>query len=247
LNPDPGATFGPGAALRLEPSTEGQVPRTALPVRQGIPLHLEAHLERLRAGAAALGSGVPWLAGAGLELAQWLGGLDVPEAALRLELSLDRQLLEARLEPLPRAPSPFRLAPMPHPMGDLRSQPLARHKGLSGPWRPEALAGARQRGAEDALLLWPDGTLAETAIATVALEREGVLTLPPPPGRVASVAERLNLPAWAEAWGWTLRLGPIHLGDCEGGQLWCLNALRGLWPATLLRECPTKPPRGRLL
>jgi branched-subunit amino acid aminotransferase/4-amino-4-deoxychorismate lyase len=234
LNPGPGATFGPGAALRLEPSTEGLIPRTALPVRQGLPLHLEAHLERLRAGAAALGSGVPWLAGAGLELSQWLGGQDLPEAALRLELSLDRQRLEARLEPLPRASSPFRLAPMPHPMGDLRPQPLARHKGLSGPWRPEALAGARQRGAEDALLLWPDGTLAETAIATVALEREGTLILPPPQGRVASVAERLDLPAWAEARGWTLHLGPIALGDCEGGQLWCLNALRGLWPATLL-------------
>jgi branched-subunit amino acid aminotransferase/4-amino-4-deoxychorismate lyase len=236
LNPDSGVSFfGPGAALRLEPSADGQqVPRTALPVRQGLPLHLEAHLERLRAGAAALGSGVPWLAEAGLELAQWLGGLGLPEAALRLELDLDRHRLEARLEPLPRAPSPFRLAPMPHPMGDLRPQPLARHKGLSGPWRPEALAGARQRGAEDALLLWPDGTLAESTIATVALERQGALILPPPPGRVASVAERLDLPAWAEARGWALHISPIALGDCEGGQLWCLNALRGLWPATLL-------------
>lgn len=233
MNPD-SAAFGPGAALRLEPSTEGLVPRTALPIRQGLPLHLEAHLERLRAGAAALGSGAPWLAEAGLELSQWLAGLDVPEAALRLELDVDRERLEARLEPLPRAPSPFNLAPMPHPMGDLRPQPLARHKGLSGPWRPQALARARQRGAEDALLLWPDGTLAETVIATVALERQGALILPPPQGRVASVAERLDLPAWAEARGWTLCLAPIALGDCEGGQLWCLNALRGLWPATLL-------------
>ncbi len=123
---------------------------------------------------------------------------------------------------------------MPHPMGDLRPDPLARHKGLSGPWRPQVLSEAWRQGAEDALLLWPDGTLAESAIATVALERDEFLILPPAEGRVASVAERMDLPRWAEERGWRMQHAPIVLADCARGQLWCLNALRGLWPATLL-------------
>ena len=120
-------------------------------------------------------------------------------------------------------------------MGDLRPDPLAPHKGLSGPWRPQALSEAWRRGAEDALLLWPDGTLAESAIATVALERDGWLHPAPRP--------KAAWPVWQSAWtfppgrkerGWTLHRAPIALEDCAGGQLWCLNALRGLWPATLL-------------
>lgn len=195
---------------------------------------MEAHLERLHAGASALGRHPSWLVEAAEELRYWLGRHAAPEAALRLELHLDLQLLDARLEPLPHSATPYRLAPLPHPMGDLRPDPLALHKGLSGPWRPQALSEAWRRGAEDVLLLWPDGTLAESAIATVALERDGWLLLPPAEGRVASVAERLDLPAWAEGRGWTLHRTPIALEDCAGGQLWCVNALRGLWPAALL-------------
>jgi len=168
------------------------------------------------------------------ELGYWLKRHSAPEAALRLELHLDLKLLDARLEPLPLAASPYRLAPMPHPMGDLRTDPLAPHKGLSGPWRPHVLSEAWRRGAEDALLLWPDGTLAESAIATVALEVDGQLILPPAEGRVASVTERLDLPAWAEAREWTLSHAVLPLEICAEGRLWCLNALRGLWPAVIL-------------
>jgi branched-subunit amino acid aminotransferase/4-amino-4-deoxychorismate lyase len=173
---------------------------------------------------------VPWLTGAVMELGSWLE--PVSEGALRLALHLELRFLAARLEVLPSTPDSYRLAPLPHPMGDLRSNPLAPHKGLSGPWRTPAMAEARRRGAEDALLLWPDGTLAETAIATVALERGGALMLPPAPGRVASVAERLDLPAWAEARGLALETQDIPLGT--EGRLWCLNALRGIWPAVLV-------------
>ncbi len=228
------ATFGPGATLPAVDPQIGAIPRTALPVHQGAPRHLEAHLDRLHAGASALGRNPSWLTEAAEELRHWLRRHAAPEAALRLELHLDLKLMDARLEPLPHASAPYRLAPLPHPMGDLRQDPLARHKGLSGPWRPQVLSEAWHRGAEDALLLWPDGTLAESAIATLAVERDGWLFLPPAEGRVASVAERLDLPAWAEERGWTLRCAAIALEDCTGGQLWCLNALRGLWPATLL-------------
>ncbi|WP_243301228.1 aminotransferase class IV [Geothrix oryzisoli] len=234
MSPALRAAFGPGATCHGVEPQNLPFPRTALPIRHGAPLHLEAHLERLHAGAKALGSTPSWLAEAAEELGHWLKRHAAPEAALRLELRLDLKLMEARLEPLPQASIPYRLAPLPHPMGDLRPNPLAPHKGLSGPWRPQVLAEVWQHGAEDALLLWPDGTLAETAIATVALEREGILTLPPAAGRVASVAERLDLPLWAEARGWTVHHASIPREDCSGGQIWCMNALRGLWPAVLL-------------
>lgn len=234
MSPALRAAFGPGATLPAVATQIGGVPRTALPVRQGVPRHLEAHLERLRSAAHALDRDASWLGEAGLDLEQWLERHAAPEAALRLELHLDLKLLDARLEPLPQTPSPYRLAPLAHPMGGLRASPLAPHKGLSGPWRPQALSEAWRLGAEDALLLWPDGSLAETTIATVALELEGRLVLPPTEGRVASVTERLELPAWARERQWTLHHGPITLGDCAKGRLWCLNALRGLWPATLL-------------
>lgn len=238
MRPDAGrpadAVFGPGGSAWPpgHPPPAGEGPRTALPIHRGVPRHLEAHLARLRAGAEALGQEVPWLAGATVELGSWLALEPISESALRLVLHLELRLLAARLEALPSTPDPYRLAPLPHPMGDLRSNPLAPHKGLSGPWRPPAMAEAHHRGAEDALLLWPDGTLAETAIAAVALERGGTLILPPAPGRVASVAERLDLPAWAEARGLALETRDIPLGI--EGRLWCLNALRGIWPASLL-------------
>lgn len=225
--------FGPGATgNRLGFPPPGEGPRTALALRGGVPDHLAEHLHRLRAGAEALGQDILWLAEAGEALRAWLDGAG--EAALRLALHLDLQVLSARLEPLPLAPSPCRLAPLPHPMGDLRPSPLARHKGLSGPWRSVAMASARERGAEDALLFWPDGTLAETPIAAVALERDGILTLPPPEGRVDSLTERLDLPGWAAERGWRLASAPLTLAACGEGRLWCMNALRGLWPAALL-------------
>jgi branched-subunit amino acid aminotransferase/4-amino-4-deoxychorismate lyase len=233
LSPSLRAAFGPGATLPAVEPPAGATPRTALPVRLGVPRHLPAHLDRLQAGAAALGRPTAWLDEAAEELTYWLKRHPAQEAALRLELHLDLRLLDARLEPLPVASSPYRLAPMPHPMGNLRADPLAPHKGLSGPWRHQALSEAWRRGAEDALLLWPDGTLAESAIATVALERDGRLILPPAGGRVASVTERLDLAAWAGERGWALDQAPIPLEACEGGRLWCLNALRGLWPAAI--------------
>lgn len=119
----------------------------------------------------------------------------------------------------------------PHPLGGPGGHPLAAHKGLTGAWGQEALSRARAAGADDALLVWPDGTLAETGLAGIALEVEGELWLPPPEGRVASLAERLDLPGWAGSR--PLRVRPFREEDLARGRLWCLNALRGIWPGGL--------------
>ena len=231
----PEQRFGPGGnALWADLSPDGR-PRTALPVHQGQPRHLVHHLARLRSGAELLGHPTPWLESIQEDIFRWLEqSLSGEDAALRLVLHPEHAFVLARLEPLPRPPSPCRLIPLPHPMKEGRSDPRAPHKGLLGPWGSAVLKEAHQHGGDDALLLWPDGTLAETAIAAVGLELGGTFLLPPSEGRVASLAERLDLPEWATQRGLRIDVAPISLTQVPNGRLWCLNALRGIWPAVLV-------------
>jgi branched-subunit amino acid aminotransferase/4-amino-4-deoxychorismate lyase len=232
-------TFGPAAGLPQPESAQTPRPRTALAVGRGEAKHLEAHLARLEAGATALGESAPWLLDLVSPLREWVSETASGEdAALRLRLVSGAGQLEARLETLPTVPSPYRVVPMPHPLQGRRSAPAVIHKGLSGPWSGEVLAAARRQNAEDALLLWSDGTLAETAIAAVALDVDGILWLPPAEGRVASLAERLDLPAWAEARSLRLKTSDIPLEWVARGQLWCLNAVRGIWPTEVVGMVP---------
>ncbi len=228
--------FGPGQDRPFD--ADGLIPmalpRTALPIHAGRPRHLEAHLTRLLAGATALGMEVPWLTGIHTELVAWLA-MQVPrtDAALRLVLYPGAARLSARLEPLLTVPRPYRLKALPHPLQVRRQEAAIVHKGLAGPWSQSVLSAARAAGVEDALLLWDDGTLAETAIAAVALEIGQSLIIPPPQGRVASLAERLELPDWARSRGLRIEVASLPLPAVHEGRLWCLNALRGIWPAVL--------------
>jgi len=244
--------FGPGAEGHRPDLAQDRLPRTALVVQLGQPRQLEAHLLRLQASAAMLGHPASWVAGLQRELCLWLqttwpGG----NAALRLVLQPAQGFCFARLEDLPVPPSPCHLVPMPHPLKEGRSDPAAPHKGLSGSWPATAMREAQRLGGDDALLLWPDGTLAETAIAAVGLERGDRFLLPPPEGRVASLAERLDLPAWAVARRLRISTAPISFEEAMEGRLWCMNALRGIWPATLRGSLPpgsaSARKRGRLL
>jgi branched-subunit amino acid aminotransferase/4-amino-4-deoxychorismate lyase len=225
--------FGPKEDSPEAPRLDEPWPRTALRIEAEGPRHLEAHMNRLRQGASCLGWEPSWLASSVQDLSLWIGA-QAPQGEQALRLLLEPQRLVATLEPLPRAPSPCRLVPLAHPMEARRWDPASRHKGLCGPWSRAVLATASALGGDDALLTWSDGTLAETAIAALALEVGGVLCLPPPEGRVASLAEALDLPRWAAARGLELCWQPIPVGRVPVGRLWCMNTLRGIWPATLL-------------
>lgn len=219
--------FGPGPGPDYDPAIPA--PRSAARVEQGRIRHLEAHLARLRAGAMAQEQDQPWIEGLAVELATWVetatrDGME----ALRLRLLGAR--VWALLEPIPAVPQPYRLKLMPHPLE--HPLPLAPHKGLLGLWNTAPLREAQVEGAEDALLHWPNGALVETAIASIALEVEGELWLPPMEGRVASLAERLDLPDWAGTR--SIRTQAFRVKDLNRGQLWCFNAVRGIWPAVLV-------------
>lgn len=140
-----------------------------------------------------------------------------------------------RLEAVPAAFSMCRLLSMAHPLGDIRGEATAALKGLLGPWDIQARQHALARLADDALLLWPDGTIAETAIAAIGLEVEGRLRMPPKEGRVSSITEEQELPLWARSRGLDIRYGPIGLDEVSGGRLWCMNAVRGLWQAEVVQ------------
>lgn len=221
--------FGPGPGSRYDPGAA--VPRTAARVERSRIRHLPAHLERLGVSAAATGLATPWLSSQAVAIEDWVAGMsNAPLEALRLHLLGDQ--VWALLEPLPETPSPYHLKLAPHPLETAMGHPLAPHKGLMGTWNAGPLNRAKAAGAEDALLFWPDGTLVETAIASIALEVDGSLWVPPLAGRVASLAERLDLPEWAGSRD--IRMKAFQAADLRRGRLWCFNAVRGVWPGTAL-------------
>ncbi len=224
--------FGPGASTLLGwESPLDVLPRTSLRIENGRGEHWDSHLTRLRMGARCLGWNVSWLSGMEPAINAWVSTAAL--AACRLQLFPES--ISVRLEAMADHNPPFRLQAMPHPLGDLRGDARAILKGLLGPWDILARNRAHQRLAEDALLLWPDGTIAETTIAAIGLELDGKLLMPPPEGRVSSIAEAFDLPFWARSRGLVVEPRPIRLNEVPGGQLWCMNAVRGLWQAEVVQ------------
>lgn len=221
--------FGPGPGPGYDPLAA--TPRTAARLEYGRIQHLGAHLERLMTSAAALGNAVSWLPAEAHAIASWVADV-APQPLGTLRMRLHGDQVWALLEPPAPMPSPYLLKPLPHPLQAPDRHPLAPHKGLLGIWNTAPLNEAKAAEAHDALLFWPEGPLVETAIASIALERDGVILLPPREGRVASLAERLDLPGWAGPR--QIRIEAFGLADVAQGQLWCFNAVRGIWPGTLL-------------
>lgn len=124
---------------------------------------------------------------------------------------------------------------MAHPLGDIRDNEKAAHKGLLGTWDIQMRNLALERRADDVLLLWPDGSIAETTFAAVGLQIQNRLLLPPPEGRVSSITEAVELPLWAMAHGLAIQQRPLALDEVSTGQLWCMNAVRGLWQAEVVQ------------
>lgn len=224
--------FGPGASCLLgwDPPRHS-LPRTALRIVDGQGLYWNSHMTRLQMGAIGLGWDVAWLNGKEPEIAAWI--LTAGMAACRLQLFPDA--ISVRLEAIPDPFVSCRLLAMPHPMGDIRGDAKAALKGILGTWDIQARNQAHEKPADDALLLWPDGTLAETSIAAIGLQLNDKLLLPPLEGRVSSITEAFELPLWAISKGLSVQRRPIRLDEVSGGQLWCMNALRGLWQAEVVQ------------
>ena len=224
--------FGPGASrLSAWVPPRKALPRTALRLVNGQGRHWTSHMARLRLGAAELGWGIAWLSESEPEITSWFSTTGM--AICRMQLFPDA--LSVQLE---RVPDPFsycRLLAQVHPLGDIRGSVNATLKGLLGDWDIRARDQAHESLADDVLLLWPDLTLAETTIAAIGLEVADKLLLPPVEGRVASITEAFELPGWAQSRRLIVQYRPIRLEEVSGGQLWCMNALRGLWQAGVVQ------------
>ena len=154
----------------------------------GALVGLVAHLDRMTAGCGVLGLPPPDRASAERLMVEALAGIDAPRAAVRLTLTagsggrgLDRP---AGLEPRLLASA----AASPRPAGPARlitssvrrneGSPAARMKTLSYLDSVLARAQARERGADEALMLNSRGEAACAAAANVFWVRDGRLYTP---------------------------------------------------------------------
>ena len=189
----------------------------------GIAL-LELHLERARASAAALGFSFDRHA-----IRNAIQALCFEQdRAARVRLLCSRSGAYAlEIGEPPAAPAePVRCAVLALPVdaGDWRLH----HKTTDRAFYEAARRAARAAGADEALLLHPDGVLTEGSFTSLFALRDGVLLTPPAArGLLPGVLRRSLLDSGRA------READLTLDDLAGGFL-LGNALRGLMPAQLI-------------
>jgi branched-chain amino acid aminotransferase len=180
-------------AARIDPADRGLLLGDGLfetlRVAASTPRHAARHLSRLREGAALLRLDLPdadVLHGA---LAAMIAAHGLADGMLRLTVTRGpgpRGVLPARPQRPTVMVTAAPLPPLAGPASVVIAQtiireisPLSRIKSLN--YLPSILARieAQERGAEDALLLNPAGTVAEASAANLFLRRDGVWLTPP--------------------------------------------------------------------
>ena len=115
--------------------------------------------------------------------------------------------------------------PLPVDPGDWR----LRHKTSDRGFYEEALAAAKSEGAQEALLVHPDGLVTEGSFTNIFVERDGILLTPPASlGLLPGVLRRSLIEAGKA------REAELTLDDLSDG-FWLGNAVRGLVKAQLLQ------------
>ena len=185
---------------------------------------LEAHIQRMRASAEALGISFDRHE-ARNQIHALCFDIDYP-ARIRMVASRGGALaFEAQPLPTPW-PDPARaiLLPLPVDTGDWR----LRHKTNDRGFYDDARRVAVQEGAEEAVFVRDDGLVTEGAITNVFVERDGILATPPACMGLLPGVLRARLLGAGKA-----REEELTIADLEGGFL-LGNALRGLMRVELL-------------
>lgn len=189
----------------------------------GIDL-LELHLERIKASAAELGFAFDRHAVRN-KIHALCFHLEVRSKVRILASRRGELALEAG--PAPTATeTPLRCMALPLPVdpGDWR----LRHKTSDRSFYEEALTAARDAGADEAILVHPDGQVTEGSMTNIFVERDRVLCTPPASLGLLPGVLRRSLIEQGRA-----QEGTITLDDLEHGFL-LGNAVRGLVKAELL-------------
>nr|WP_281376949.1 aminotransferase class IV [Deinobacterium chartae] len=194
--------------------------------RHGVPLLLEAHLERLRGTCRLLGLPDPPAADAVREDAA-----RHPHPWGRYRLTVTAHGVWSQHLPLPAVPEAQRAGADVWLSGWRVHPQLAAHKtGNYLPYRLAALEAVGQ-GALEALLLSSDGgRVADGSRSSPLLEVEGELWVPS--GGLQSVTRAALLAAWGRPWR-EVELRPEDL--CRAQHLWLCGSGLGVLPVARVR------------
>jgi branched-subunit amino acid aminotransferase/4-amino-4-deoxychorismate lyase len=159
---------------------------------------------------------------------------------MELQLRLHTPLLVFRLRDAPARTRSVNVATYPGP--DPRTKPTVKGPDL------ERLAAVRTsvqpRGAEEAVLLSPEGYVVEGAYSALAWWRGNDLVFPDASlDRVDSVTAR-SLHVLATALGVGVRTEFVHPEELDGLELWALSALHGARIVTSWVDGPAPAERG---
>jgi para-aminobenzoate synthetase / 4-amino-4-deoxychorismate lyase len=195
-------------------------------VEAGVVLRIAAHLTRLEGSAAA--HGLPFDRERALAAMRAAVATHARDAPLRLRLDLSPDgAVRARAEPFA---DDARATPVHVVLAEERvdaEHPRQRHKSTDRERYDRAAAWAREVGVADVVFLNGRGTVAEGAISTVFVRRDGRLRTPPIGDGALPGVLRAELLASGEAVEGSLAV------DDLAGELYLGSALRGLRRAVL--------------
>ncbi|MBL8732112.1 MAG: aminotransferase class IV [Planctomycetes bacterium] len=225
-------------AVATLPKPDAVAPFETMAARAGeLPLW-PRHLDRLAVTAARLGLPTgPTLAwrGAAVDLLLRNGHGD---GVLRLLLAPVAGRVHVVMTTRPRSPLsaltclPTVLErPTSAPPADLKAEPRGFYSAV--------LQQAQDGGADEGLVVAPDGAVLEFANGNLCLRRDGRWCTPPLDGRVLPGLGRALLLEAAAAAGMVFRELPCGLGDLHGAEaLAHVNAVYGPRPISLLGAAP---------
>ena len=212
---------------------------------EGVAFRLDRHLERLAAGLAALGVRPPSRNALTEAVSATLAANGLREARIRLTVTAGSGAARPVVDPAARPavlvvaePAPVDLPPAVLAVAAVRideQRPLRGAKTVNYLPSLLALAEARTKGADEALLLNTAGAIAEAAASNVFAVYAGTLVTPPLhdgglPGitraAVIECARALDVPVEERS------LTPHRL--TEAGELFLTNSVAGVRPVALV-------------
>jgi branched-subunit amino acid aminotransferase/4-amino-4-deoxychorismate lyase len=215
----------------------GRAAFETLRVYGGAPFRLDAHLERLAASAALVGLPTPDAAAFTAAAADAIDVAGEPDATLRLFWTSGR---ERRGEPTGLA----LVSSLPAGLEGLRERGL---RLATVPWFPGALAGAKstsyaenmaavdeavRRGADDALLVGPDGTVLEAPTSNVWFREDERLLTPSLALPLLAGVTRATLIELAPEAGYEVEEGTFELERLiDADEVFLTSSVREVMPA----------------
>lgn len=140
----------------------------------------------------------------------------------------DNPRLQLRIRPAPPRGRSVRLWISPSP--DARTNPAV--KGPDLDWLAGRRKSAVAAGADEAVLLSPDGSVLEGSTTSILWWRGDTLCAPPEDGRLLPGITRELLLSAAVAAGVPVSLTSVPPARLDGLEVWAVNALHGIRPVT---------------